>query len=516
MKQTSRLIFLLALIKLILPFLLQSSFFGPHRDEFLYLSEGQHMAWGYMEVPPLLSVFAWLTQLLGGGMFWIKFWPSLFGALTFVLTAKMVVSLGGKTFAILLAFLPFVLGVYLRLQFLFQPNFLEVFFWTLMAYSTLRYIQTGKNKWLYLLGMAVGLGMISKYSVAFFVISLCLGLLLTRQRIVFRNRHLYLSGLLALLIFLPTLLWEYEHHFPVVTHMRELRQTQLQYVSPLGFLMDQLIMNLPCVFIWLAGLYFTGFSRKGTAYRTFAWAFASVLILLILFSGKNYYSLGVYPVLFAFGAYYLEQVTQNRSAVWRYAFILFPLLLGIPFLPLALPVARPQSLAAYYKTIGADKTGLLRWEDLQNHPLPQDFADMLSWEETAQKVAKAYDQLNETEKKQTIIFCDNYGLAGAVDYYRKKYHLPEPYSDNGSFLYWIPRPLHVTNIIVVTPDTREMEHEFVREFQTAQVIDSISNPYAREKGSLIILFKGANAQFNEYLRQQLDRKFARLQNESLE
>ena len=123
MKQTNRLILLLALIKFVLPFLLQSNYYEPHRDEFLYLSEGQHMAWGYMEVPPLLSVFAWLTNVFGGAMFWIKFWPSLFGALTFVITARIVVSLGGKTFALLLAFLPFVLGVYLRLQFLFQPNF---------------------------------------------------------------------------------------------------------------------------------------------------------------------------------------------------------------------------------------------------------------------------------------------------------------------------------------------------------------------------------------------------------
>jgi 4-amino-4-deoxy-L-arabinose transferase-like glycosyltransferase len=512
MKQTNRLILLLALIKFVLPFLLQSNYYEPHRDEFLYLSEGQHMAWGYMEVPPLLSVFAWLTNVFGGGMFWIKFWPSLFGALTFVITARTVVSLGGKTFALLLAFLPFVLGVYLRLQFLFQPNFLEVFFWTLIAYSVVRYIQTSQNKWLYLLGISIGLGMLSKYSVAFFAVSILLGLLFTKQRKIFTNKHLYFAGLIALLIFLPTVLWEYNHHFPVITHMRELEQTQLQYVSPVGFLFDQLLMNLPCVFIWLAGLYFVGISYKGKPYRTFALAYVFVIVLLLIFKGKNYYSLGVYPVLFAFGAYHLEQFTQTRSIIWRYAFVLIPLLIGIPFIPLALPVAKPQVLASYYKTIGAEKSGLLKWEDLQNHPLPQDFADMLSWKETTQKVAKAYAQLSDEEKKQTIIFCDNYGLAGAVDFYRRKYQLPEPYSDNGSFLYWIPQPLHVTNVIVVTPDTQEMQHDFVKEFRSAQVIDSITNPYAREKGSLIILFKGASEKFNQYLQQQLDRKLAKLKN----
>src|ERR1700712_930746 len=104
------LIFVLALIKFILPFLLQSSYYEPHRDEFLYLAEGHHMAWRFMEVPPLLSVFAWLIHICGDGFFWIKFWPSLFGALTFIIVAKTIRSLGGKHFAIFLGFLPFITG----------------------------------------------------------------------------------------------------------------------------------------------------------------------------------------------------------------------------------------------------------------------------------------------------------------------------------------------------------------------------------------------------------------------
>src|SRR5215470_16351237 len=107
-------IFFLALIKLFLPYILQSPMYEPHRDEFLYLAEGNHPALGFMEVPPFLSVFAWLTNLFGGGMFWIKFWPSLFGALTFIVTGKIILSLGGKSFALLLGLLPFLLGAYLR------------------------------------------------------------------------------------------------------------------------------------------------------------------------------------------------------------------------------------------------------------------------------------------------------------------------------------------------------------------------------------------------------------------
>src|SRR5436189_4241862 len=135
------------------------------------------MAWGFMEVPPLLSVFAWLVNASGSGIFWIKFWPSLFGALTFIIVAKTILSLGGRSFAILLGFLPFITGVYLRVHFLFQPNFLEIFFWTLIAWSMIRFVQTQQNKWLYIFGVSVGLGMMSKYSVAFFVLSILIGLM---------------------------------------------------------------------------------------------------------------------------------------------------------------------------------------------------------------------------------------------------------------------------------------------------------------------------------------------------
>ena len=162
MKNTNRLLYALAIIKLIIPFFLQNSVYGPHRDEMLYLAEGSHMAWGFMEVPPMLSVFAWLIHLFGDGFFWVKFWPSLFGSLTYLVTGKIIQSLGGKAFALFLAFLGFLFSAYLRVHFLFQPNFLEIFFWTLIAYTMIRFVHTQQNKWLYYFGLCCGLGMLSK------------------------------------------------------------------------------------------------------------------------------------------------------------------------------------------------------------------------------------------------------------------------------------------------------------------------------------------------------------------
>jgi hypothetical protein len=315
---------------------------------------------------------------------------------------------------------------------------------------------------------------------------------------------------LAFILFLPNLLWQYHHHFPVVYHMNELQKNQLQYVSPVSFLIDQLIMNLPCVFIWITGLFWISFTRKTNQYRFLGWAYASVIVLLLIGHGKNYYSLGVYPVLFAFGAYQLEHFTTIRFKFLRYLFVIIPAGLGYLFIPIALPIYAPVKLAAFYKKRHTEKIGVLKWEDQKNHPLPQDFADMLGWEEMSRKMAEAYTMLDSNEKKHTILFCDNYGQAGAVNYYAGKYHIPEAYSDNASFLYWMPDSLNFDNIVLLTDDQQEMQHAFIKNFTSAVLTDSVTNLYAREKGDLIIILKGPNDQFKKFYREKIEKDKAKV------
>ena len=494
-RKLRRLIIFLSVIKFILPYLLQNSFYQPHRDEFLYLAEGKHMAWGYMEVPPLLSVFSWLTNLFGGSMFWIKFWPNLFGVFTFILVANIIVSLGGKTFAIILGWLPFVIGGYMLLFFLFQANFLDTFFWTLMAYAIIRYVQTHKNKWLYVFGMAAGLGMMSKYSVAFFVLSILTGILLTRHRKIFIAKHFYFAALTGLLIFLPNLIWQYNHLFPVVTHMKELQEEQLQYNSSIGFIISQFMMNLPSVFTWVAGLLFVMVTVKGRPFKFLAWAYLFVIALLIVLRGKDYYALGAYPVLFAFGAFYIEQVT--KQLIWiRYALVLFCLLLSLFLLPLIMPLAKPNQLVSYYKKTGLNKTGAFVWEDHQRHPLTQDFADMIGWREMTEKAAVVYKSLPVDERKKTMIYCRGYFSAGALNYYGKDFGLPEIYSDNASFLFWMPDKYNIKNLLLVGHHIPGKDDIVFNQFEKMTVKDSLSIPLFRENGMKFILYENGNDSLN--------------------
>ena len=509
MKRERRLLYLLAVLKIILPYLIQNPIWEPHRDELLYLAEARHMAWGYMEAPPLLSLFAWLTNHLGGSLMVIKLWPSLFGALTFLLTGRIILSLGGRWFALLLAFLPFVFGAYLRMQFLFQPNFLDIFFWTSMAYGLLRFKQTGKDINLYVAGISLGLGMLSKYTMAFYAAGLIGGLLLTWDKTFLKNRHFYFGLALGLVLWLPNLIWEFSHGLPIVYHMRTLENSQLKYLSRLNFLKGQLLLQLPGIVIWIPGLLWAAFTREGKPFRFIAWGYVLTIFFLDMGHAKDYYSQGAYPVLFAFGAAARELWTAKHKAIGmvvRCVMLVFILFFGYLVMIASLPFLPPSDLAAFYAKIPwVKKAGVLRWEDQKDHPLPQDFADMLSWGEMTMKAANVFNSLDTAERRRTLVFCDNYGEAGALNYYGTQYQLPTVYSDNASFLYWMPDNFDdFDNLLLVTDDDQEMQHPFVKEFKTAVVCDSITNPLAREYGTLIILFKGANQTFREQFRGKIE------------
>jgi hypothetical protein len=496
MKNINRLIYLLALVRFIIPFVLVPSFYELHRDEYLYWSESFHLAWGYMEVPPMLSILAYISNILGSHPFWLKLWPGLAGSACFILTARMAVSLGGKRLAVWLCFFSFVLTGYIRLFYLFHPNFLDVFFWTLSAYAIFFFIRTQENKWLYLLGIAVGLGMMSKYSMAFYVAALLMASIFTPHRNIFTNKHLYGALVVAFLIFLPNLLWQYNHLFPIVTHMQELQEEQLQFVSPITFIIGQLLMLLPCLFLWLRGLYFAGISKEGKQYMIFALAYVFVISLLIIGHGKDYYALGTYPILLALGTYQFEQYIQKNKAWWRYTPVAICFIIGLITYPILLPIAKPEKLAAYYKAFRFEKTGVLTWEDRKVHALPQDFGDMIGWKNLAEKTAAVFKSLSAEEQAHTLIYCRGYYSAGALNYHAKALGLPQIHSDNASFLWWMPEKYNINNLILVAHQIPDSSDTVFNLFEKRTVRDSSTLDLFREKGMKIILYENGKDSLN--------------------
>ena len=500
--QQNKVIIFLALVKFILPFLLVNSAWELQRDEYLYYQQGQHLAFGYLENPSLIGLLGYISSLFGGTFFWIKFWPSLFGALTLIVTAAIAKELGGKLFAQFVAALGIIFSAYMRIHFLFQPNFLDIFFWTLSAYYLLRYINTQQNKFLYFLSFALALGWWSKYSVLFFIAAIVLSVLFTKHRIVFTKKHFWLAIFWGLILITPNILWQYFHKFPLIHHMKELQETQLQYINKTDFIKDQVLMLFPLLFVWMGGLIWL---LRNKNYRIISYMYFIVIILLMVGSGKSYYSLGAYTMLLAAGGVWLERISMKR--IWlRYAAVTVILLLALPFIPLLLPIQSPQAMAAFNKKYKIEKIGLLKWEDLHNHPLQQDFADMQGWKELASKAEKFYTNLPDSIKNNTTVYCRNYGQAGALKYYGKdKSFINKTICDNGTFLLWIPQDLDFKYLIFVGRRMPDTDDEVFNHFEKATIIDSVTNPLSRQFGDKIIFFEKADSVASKLAREGLDK-----------
>lgn len=488
--QQNKLIAFLALLKFTLPFFLVDAVWELHRDEYLYYQQGLHLDFGYLENPPLVGLLGYISSLFGGSYFWIKFWPALFGAFTLLVTAAIVKELGGKLFAQFVAALGIIFSAYMRIHFLFQPNFLEIFFWTLSAYYLIRYINTQQNKFLYLLTFALAMAWWSKYSALFFAAAIVLSILLTQHRKVFTKKHFWLAVLFGLLLITPNILWQYFHNFPLIHHMKELKETQLQYINKADFLKDQVLMLVPLFFVWTGGLIWCLANKP---YRIIAYMYLSVIILLMMGSGKSYYSLGAYPMLLAAGGVWLERISIKRTWI-RYAAVCIILLLALPFVPVLLPMQSPQAMAEFNKKFAIEKLGLLKWEDLRNHELQQDYGDMLGWKELTGKTERFFKSLPPKMQADCIIYCRTYGQAAAVKYYGKDDHFTSRIiCDNGTFLLWIPGRLDFKHLLFIGEEMPGKDDEVFNHFEKVTIIDSVTNPLSRQLGDKIIFYENADS-----------------------
>ena len=484
------LILLLALIKFVLPLFLQSGEYELQRDEYLYYEQGQHLAVGYLENPPLISWLGTISSWFGGSEAWIKIWPCFFGAATLIITCMLTAELGGNRFAQFIAGLGIITGAYMRVHFLFQPNIIDIFSWTLAIYFLVRYINTQQQEFIYWMALSLVIGWYGKYSVVFIAAGLVVSILLTKHRILFTKKHTWLAALAGMILIIPNLIWQYQHNWPVIHHMQELQETQLQYMQPADFFKEQLLMLLPVSFVWIIGLIWL---LRNPSYRVIGISYLVIIILLFAGRGKGYYALGIYPALLAAGATALERACRPQT--WKqYAVTLLIILITIPLIPLLLPIYKPAKLAALYKKYGIGKTGVLRWEDQQDHPLPQDFADMLGWKELAAKTERFYNNLDDSTKASTIIYGRHYGHAGSLRFYGKTRDFREKViTDNGSFLLWIRPDMRFRHLLFIGSRVPEKDDEVFNHFQRSQLVDTISNPFSRQRGDMIIFYENIDS-----------------------
>lgn len=400
MTKRSVLLLFFVLLKFALQYLLINPAYDLQRDEFLHLDQAFHLAWGYASVPPFTSWNSVVIKALGNSIFWVKFFPALYGCLTLILVWKLVEHLNGKLFALALSAIAFTFSAILRLNILYQPNSFDVLSWTALYYVFIRFIQARNKKWLWFSGIVFAFGFLNKYNIGFMAAGLVPAFLLTKERKILLNKNLYIAGLIALVLISPNLIWQYQNNFPVVTHMKELASTQLINVNRFVFLQSQVYFFIGSIFVIILALtsFFTysGFKK----FRFVFWSFLFTMVLFLYFRAKDYYAIGLYPVLLAFGSVYMEYLLRNnRFRFIKWAVALLPAIVFIPLIPYAFPFYAPAKIVAEKAKFQA--LGMNRWEDGKDHDLPQDFADMLGWK----SIAEATDSIYKTvqDKEHTLV-----------------------------------------------------------------------------------------------------------------
>jgi hypothetical protein len=295
---------------------------------------------------------------------------------------------------------------------------------------------------------------------------------------------------LSFLLFLPNVIWQVTNHFPVIYHMQALRESQLIYVNRIDFLVDQAkygMIGIPTIAAFWALIFYKPFKP----YRFVLWTFIVVMVLFSISRAKSYYSFGLYPVLFSFGAVYLEILLKKWKTILISIIAIINITVFILIAKFLMPFQTPTEIAADNRAY--EKLGLLRWEDGRNYPLPQDFADMIGWSEMAEKALYAYKLIPADELKHTLIYCDNYGQAGALNYYNRN-KMPMAYSFNTDYIFWFPKFKRIENILFVgqLPDEEVMDM-----FEDYRLVGEVENEYARERGTQIFLLMGASSNFTE-------------------
>lgn len=474
-------------IKMILQYVAVNPVYELHRDEFLYLNQADHLAFGYISVPPFTAFISKIIYLLGGSMFWIRFFPALFGALTVVFTWLIVESVGGSLFSKILASTALVFSALMRINILFQPNSFDILTWTVIFYLLIKFIQSEKTKWLYYLSVIIALGFYNKYNLLFLLAGLVIGFLLTYQRKIFSNPGFWKALIISLILLSSNIIWQIVNHFPVFQHMKILKHNQLDNNSSIGFLRSQVMFFFGSLPLTLGAVVAFVFFKSFRPYRFIGISFVTVIALFAFMKAKDYYAVGIYPVIIAFGSVYIDNILSKK---WR--LIILPLLICINLviflitLKVVYPISTPAEIRMNSKAF--EKLGMLRWEDGKNHNLPQDFADMLGWREMAEKSLAAFKIIPNDELVNTLVICNNYGQAGALNYFNRK-KMPEAYSFNTDYIYWLPRIKKIQNILLIG---EEPSKEVAGMFKEIKLIGVVENEYAREHNTGIYLLTGAN------------------------
>ncbi len=410
--------------------------YGFHRDELQFLSDARHLDWGFVAYPPLTPFLEHIAlSLFGVSLIGLRLFSVIAQFTALVITGLMARELGGgrlaqasATLMVALSALPLFNATE------FQYTSFDFLWWVLIAYFTLRLLNSENPRWWLAIGLTVGVGLQTKYTIAFLVAGILAGLLLTSARRYFLSKWFWIASLLALLIFLPNLVWQIRHglislHFLQHIHARDVRQGRTG-----GFLPEQfwICANTFATPVWILGL--IAFLRS-PKYRLLGWMYLVPFALFFFGKGRSYYLGAAYPPLLAMGAAAGEHWLSTLPTLWRRTveavFFTGVAACGLYACALIVPIASSGPL----KNFALKNNGDLREE--------------FGWNELAANVAGIRDALPADQRAHVGVLVGNYGEQGAIEILGSKYGLPTPISmTNSAWLRGYPSPPPTTLIVL--------------------------------------------------------------------
>jgi dolichyl-phosphate-mannose-protein mannosyltransferase len=415
--------------------------YGFHRDELQFLSDARHLDWGFVAYPPLTPFIEHISlSIFGLSLVGLRLFSVIAQALEIIVTGLMTRELGGNRFAqataaiiVALSPLPLFEGTE------FQYSSFDFLWWVLISYFTIRLLESEDARWWLAIGATIGVGLLTKYSILFFIAGILGGMVLTRARGYFLTGWFWAGVALALVIFLPNFLWQVRHDFISYTFLQHIHARDVRIGRADDFLKGQLLVciNVVAAPLALAGLVLF---LRSSRYRMLGWMYVIPFALFYLGKGRNYYLAGAYPVLLAMGAAGSERslsslpklVSRSISTVF-YAGLSF---CGAYICAVVLPIA---------------PSGPLRDFALKHNG---DLREEFGWNELVRTVASIRDSLPPDQRAHLGITVGNYGEQGAIEMLGPAYHLPPPISTtNSAWLRGYPDPPPTT--IIALGITRE-------------------------------------------------------------
>jgi hypothetical protein len=435
--------------------------YGIFRDELYYLACGRHLAWGYVDHPPVVALMGRAAAWFGESMLAIRILPILLSGLLVFLVGAIARRLGGERFAQVLAASVVSLSPHFLFVFhILSMNSVEVVLWALAAWLVLVAVQT-ERAWPWLaFGVAAGVGLLSKHSMAVFGFGIFAGLLVTPARRALLTPWPWIGGLIAAALFTPHLWWQHVHGWPTAEFVRNAQEFKIAEQSVGSFLTQLALMMTPIALpLWLAGAWWLLAGRASTAGRLLAVCAIVVALVFIAQRSKPYYATAVMPMLLAAGAVALERATDRRR-IWRRTAAAVLIAGAVPIVPMGLPLVPEDTFTRYTAALGITPANQERQE---LGVLPQHFADMHGWDELAREVSRVYEQLPAGERATARVWAQNYGEAGALEHFasRGRYPMPRVISPHNNYWFWGPGDEGGT-LIVIGGRREDMEAAFER------------------------------------------------------